>query len=249
MAVLSDKLWRTHFGSDRTILGKMVKLDGAPVTIIGVMPAGIRVSRRSRALDASGGQSPARGRLVLRSDWPPESRVFHRSGAGGDESVRPTAGSRRNRMQAITRALFLLQESLVGKIRPSLYVLLGAVGFILLIACANVANLLLDARRRAASGDRGPGIARRQPHPADPATADGKLPARDLRRRIGIAGRDLGYRISGETRAGRNDSETRRGQHEPRRSAVYVSAVARHQRGIWASPGDSIIESAVGRVP
>jgi len=142
VAVLSDKLWRSHFNADRTILGKIVKLDGTPRGIIGVMPPGFAF--------------PADAEV-----WTPLV-VNPQPGAGWSYMVigRLSAGVSIDQARAQTKAIAQrlqpkepyaadnagvasLHESLVGKIRPSLYVLLGAVGFILLIACANVANLLL----------------------------------------------------------------------------------------------------------
>jgi putative ABC transport system permease protein len=142
VAVLSDKLWRTHFNAGRSILGKIVRLDGVPRTIIGVMPPGFAF--------------PADAEV-----WTPLV-VNPQPGAGWSYAVigRLNAGVSIDQARVETKAIakrlhptephaaesagvLSLHESLVGKIRPSLYVLLGAVGFILLIACANVANLLL----------------------------------------------------------------------------------------------------------
>jgi putative ABC transport system permease protein len=142
VAVVSDKLWRSHFDADSAILGKIVKLDGTPRTIIGVMPAGFAF--------------PAGAEV-----WTPLV-VNPQPGAGWSYTVigRLNAGVSIDQARAETKAIaqrlhpkephaaesagvVSLHESVVGKIRPSLYVLLGAVGFILLIACANVANLLL----------------------------------------------------------------------------------------------------------
>ena len=142
VAVISDKLWRTHFSADRAVLGKMVKLDGQPRTILGVMPPGFAFPSGAEV-------------------WTPLV-VNPQPGAGWFYTVigRLNAGVSIDQARAETKAIaqriqpkephaaesagvVSLHESLVGKIRPSLYVLLGAVGFILLIACANVANLLL----------------------------------------------------------------------------------------------------------
>lgn len=142
VVVLSDKIWRAHFNSDRSVLGSVVKLDGKPHTVIGVMPGGFSFP----------------GEIDL---WTPLV-VAPKPGQGWFYSVvgRLKAGVSVQQASAEVKALALrldpkqphaagnagvvsLQESLVGNIRPSLYVLLGAVGFILLIACANVANLLL----------------------------------------------------------------------------------------------------------
>ncbi len=142
VAVLSEKLWRTHFNAEQSILGKIVKLDGTPRSIIGVMPPGFAF--------------PADAEV-----WTPLV-VNPQPGAGWTYTVigRLNAGVSIDQARAETKAIAQrlqpkephaaesagvasLHETLVGKIRPSLYVLLGAVGFILLIACANVANLLL----------------------------------------------------------------------------------------------------------
>jgi putative ABC transport system permease protein len=142
VAVLSDKLWRSHFNADQSILGKIVQLDGRPRSIIGVMPPGFAF--------------PADAEV-----WTPLV-VNPQPGAGWAYAVigRLNAGISIDQARAETKAIAQrlepkephaaesagvasLHEFLVGKIRPSLYVLLGAVGFILLIACANVANLLL----------------------------------------------------------------------------------------------------------
>jgi putative ABC transport system permease protein len=142
VAVISDKLWRSHFSADSAALGKVVKLDGTPRTIIGVMPAGFAF--------------PADADV-----WTPLV-VNPQPGTGWAYMAigRLSAGVSIDRARAETKAIaqrlqpkephaaesagvLSLHESVVGKIRPSLYVLLGAVGFILLIACANVANLLL----------------------------------------------------------------------------------------------------------
>ena len=121
----------------------MVKLDGAPHTIIGVMPPGFAFPADSRALDAVGGQAPARRDWFYLVIGRLKAGRLHRPGAGRNQNHRAANGSLGTATLPRMPASCPLQESVVGNIRPSLYVLLGAVGFILLIACANVANLLL----------------------------------------------------------------------------------------------------------
>lgn len=146
VVVLSDALWRTHFGADRSILGKTVKLDGQPHTIIGIMPAGFAFPA-GVDLWRPATLNPDKGNVWSR-------RVIGRlkdgiSPAQAEAEVE-TMGSRVERqfpIPGMNRGWSLrvlgLQDFVVEKIRPSLFVLLGAVGFVLLIACANVANLIL----------------------------------------------------------------------------------------------------------
>jgi len=142
VVVLSDKLWRTHFGADRSILGKVVKLDGVSRAVIGVMPQAFSFPATTElwtplVVDPKPGQGwlyTAIGRL--------------KPGVSIDQARAETKAiaqrlQPREPHAAESAGVLSLHESVVGQIRPSLYVLLGAVGFILLIACANVANLLL----------------------------------------------------------------------------------------------------------
>ena len=142
VVVLSDKLWRSHFGADRSILGKSTKLDGTPHTIIGVMPPGFAFPAEAELW------TPLAVKLEKGNSWAywvigrlkpgisiQQARSETQAIAQKLQPSEPNAGK--------TAGVISLHESVVGSIRPSLLVLLGAVGFILLIACANVANLLL----------------------------------------------------------------------------------------------------------
>jgi putative ABC transport system permease protein len=140
--LLSDKLWRTRFDGDRSVLGKTVKLDSVPHTIVGVMPPGFSF--------------PAGADLWTPLLVKPQNGMSFAYGVIGRLKPGTTIEQARAETRTIIRRIqppqpgaedtsgvISLQQSVVGKIQPSLYVLLGAVGFILLIACANVANLLL----------------------------------------------------------------------------------------------------------
>jgi putative ABC transport system permease protein len=155
VVVLSERLWTRRFGADRGIVGRKITLDGQPYTVVGMMGADFRF--------------PDSAQLWTPLAWTERERAV-RSNHNCIVVARLTAGTdvtqAQAEMSAISRRLELqypednkgwgavvvpLHEGLVEDIRPSLFVLLGAVAFVLLIACANVANLVLArtiARRK-----------------------------------------------------------------------------------------------------
>lgn len=156
--LLSYGLWQRRFGADRSIVGRQVGLDGEPYVVVGVMPPGFRFAPfwATRAemwapLDLDQRLNDRDGRSL---------RVFARLKAGVtvaqaqaqmDGIARHLAGlyPRTNAQLGIT--VVPLKEKVIGSVRPTLLVLLGTVAFVLLIGCANVANLALTralARRR-----------------------------------------------------------------------------------------------------
>jgi putative ABC transport system permease protein len=148
VVVLGHGLWTRRFGSDRAIIGRSITLGGEPHEVIGVMPETFRPAVlpqselwRPRRLNTA---NPSRGAVILRvvarlADG--QTLVQARSSAETLsrqlEIANPDtdAGARLN--------LVPLHEQVVGNVRQGLLVLLGAVGFVLLIACVNIANLLL----------------------------------------------------------------------------------------------------------
>jgi putative ABC transport system permease protein len=148
VAILSHGLWVRRFGGDPSVVGRQVILGGEPHEIIGVMPEGFRPAVVADAEIWRPGRlnraSPARGMVIL--------HTLARLARGVDVRQAQTAAQSISlRLQqafpdynrGVTITLQPLQEEIVGDIRSSLVVLLAAVGFVLLIACANVANLLL----------------------------------------------------------------------------------------------------------
>jgi predicted permease len=144
VVVLSNGLWKQRFGSDPQILGKIVQLDGVGRTVVGVMPAGFDFPYRAEVwtpLDVHIDQSnsfsrPVVGRLKAGANRPQaqaELETFVKR-------LPARAAERRGDMVA---QILPLKELVVGNVRQSLLVFAGAVAFVLLIACANVANLFL----------------------------------------------------------------------------------------------------------
>jgi predicted permease len=148
VVLLSDGLWRRRFGGDPGVLGTEFRLDGRPHRVVGVMPASMDYALFDEELWVPTAFTPEQlaehdehfltvlGRLrpaVARAQAAEEMRGLAR--------WLETTYPKENRDRGIVVAPFM--EELVGDYRPRLYVLLGAVAFVLLIACANIANLLL----------------------------------------------------------------------------------------------------------
>jgi len=150
VALISDKLWRTRFGASRDVLGKQLLIDSEPYEIIGVLPSIVRLPRLAEIYVTLGDVRAQPGTL-LRDNHP---------GLGAIGRLKPGATLEQANadMNTIAAALEkkypdtntgrrvtlqLLLDASVGQYRQSLYMLLGAVGCVLLIACANVANLQL----------------------------------------------------------------------------------------------------------
>ena len=143
--VVSEGLWKRRFGSDRSILGKTITINTQPVTIVGVMPAGFEFPEHTQIW------TPA---AINSAEKPRDNRSFSalgrlKPGVELEQAQFQISAINAQLAQAFPDTnkgwdahLALLHERLVRSVRPSLLLLLGAVGFVLLIACANVANLL-----------------------------------------------------------------------------------------------------------
>jgi putative ABC transport system permease protein len=156
VAVLSNEFWQRRFGGDASVVGRSLVFNGEPYTVVGVMPAGFQFH----------GVAP--DVLLPAQKWPnyKVARSSHNAWVIGRLKAGVSRATAEEELGSIARRLeeaypednrgrgvevVGLQEHQVEDIRPALLILLGAVGFILLIACANIANLLLargSARRR-----------------------------------------------------------------------------------------------------
>ncbi len=154
VALISAGLWNRKFGRSPSVLGKSINLDGKAYTIVGVIPASFDLLAPSfRPSDV----------YVPITQWTNPLLLSSRSaglGIHGFGRLKPgvTIAQARADMERVTRNLAatypdadkgigatvrMLEDDMVGKVRPTLWLLLGAVGFVLLIACVNMANLLL----------------------------------------------------------------------------------------------------------
>lgn len=154
-AVISDRLWRTRFGGDPSVLGRTVRLNGFVHTVVGVMPRGFGFPRETDVWQRLGW------------DMEQHSRSAHFMEAVGRLKPGVTVaqadhdlsalGARLAREHPKTNAgwaatVVTLGADVAGVFRPGLLALFGASGLLLLIACINVANLLL-ARAAARRGE------------------------------------------------------------------------------------------------
>jgi len=148
VAVLTDALWKREFGGDRKILGQSTVLDGRSYTIVGVMPAGLSFPLLHQAqvllpMEATKTDLENRGMHSL-SAFARLKKGVSLQGAKADLDVLgPRIASRLPEHVGQTFAATPLLDDLVGSVKPVLQALLGAVIIVLLIACANVASMLL----------------------------------------------------------------------------------------------------------
>ena len=150
VALISDKMWRKRFGASRGVLGQHLLVDGVSYEIIGVLSPIVRLPRLAEIYVPLGDVRTEPG-VLLRDNHPgfgtlgrlKDGVTLEQAHADLDaiaaalEKKYPESNTGRR----VTTALLL--ESSVGQYRQSLYLLLGAVACVLLIACANVANLQL----------------------------------------------------------------------------------------------------------
>jgi predicted permease len=161
VAIIGYGLWQRRYGGDPSMVGRTIQINGAPSEVIGIMPADFVLPTDF--------QNPAPSVLWTPAGWDSASTEHGNHGYYAAARLKPgvTLAQARDDLHTIAQnwtrqgfyppqmqfdtVLLSLQEEIVGTVRRAIWLLFGAVGFLLLIACANVANLLLaraEARQR-----------------------------------------------------------------------------------------------------
>jgi predicted permease len=163
VAVLSYGLWQRRYGGDPNAVGRTMTLDRRPYTIVGIMPASFQFPKRGPQINGQPAQvwtplalSPfersqqARGMMYdhtvigrLRTGVTTE-HAMREAGALGPSLVRNYPPILQGPINSLTVSAVPLISDIAGQVQRPLLVLLGAVGLVLLVACANVANLVLS---------------------------------------------------------------------------------------------------------
>jgi putative ABC transport system permease protein len=152
VVVLGDGLWKRRFGSDPAIVGKSIQLDGESHRVVGIMPRSFTFPRFPKDADLwlPLAQEPNAGRQFSRGTKYLTVLAKLKPGVGLAEAqseMDTLASALEEQFSGILRGnrvkVVPLQSQAAGDLKVALMVLLGAVGFVLLIACANVANLIL----------------------------------------------------------------------------------------------------------
>jgi putative ABC transport system permease protein len=154
VAVLNENLWRSHFGSNPTLIGQSITLDKRSFTVVGILPASFRYPDGAPRQDVwiSVAQDPLFGPLISQ----PGARLVVGIGrlkpgvsVTQAQAEMDTLGARFAKDFPAQDSGFTIRiepyrQAVVGNVKSALLILLGAVGLLLLIACANIANLLLS---------------------------------------------------------------------------------------------------------
>ena len=150
VVVLSYGLWMRNYGGDRSIVGKPIQIDGVPYTVVGVMPASFRFQFWSGVRElwmpanwTAGDQDPGSNSFICIGRLKPDVTLAQ---ARSEMDTIGRAMSRERQYSndvALTAVVTPLSEYGLTELRPVMLAILLIVGFVLLIACVNVANLML----------------------------------------------------------------------------------------------------------
>lgn len=146
VVVISDQLWRRSFGADPQVIGRDISLDGQPYSIIGVLPANFWFMDLTDQMMVPLTVSPGfnnRGNHNLTMIARLRPGVSRETAASDLTSIANAIGEKVLANKGVGFNLSSLQQEVVGNIRAAILVLMAAVGFVLLIACGNLASLLM----------------------------------------------------------------------------------------------------------
>ncbi len=147
VVLISHRLWRTRYGSDPAIVGRTIQLDNIGFTVVGVLPPNLEYPEAKDIWAPKWfreGESQDRTSSYLSAVARLRPGVSVAAAQADLDRVAATLAAEYPRTNQNTGALVVpLEEQILGPVRPALLVLLGAVAFVLLIACANIASLLL----------------------------------------------------------------------------------------------------------
>jgi predicted permease len=148
VVVLSHGLWQQRFGGDPNVVGRQLTLDNKSFEVLGVMPAGFRFPEEAEmwapmSFDLAPEMRQRKAHFLRPLGKLKAGVTLAQAQADINRVAEQLAAEFPESNKGWSMFLVPLRERLTGNIRPTLLLLLGAVGFVLLIACANVANLLL----------------------------------------------------------------------------------------------------------
>jgi len=151
VVLLNESLWKRRFGGDPGVIGRSVNLNGAPYTVVGVLPNTVRLPTSGNWRDQvwvplafSSAEAASRGTHYLEVIARIKPAVTLPKAQAEMDTIAARLAQQYPDVNARRGAVVTpLHEEFVGKMKSPLLILLSAVGFVLLIACANVANLLL----------------------------------------------------------------------------------------------------------
>jgi putative ABC transport system permease protein len=148
VAVLSYGLWQKRFGGDRSIVNRTIVLDGRTCLVTGVMPQDFNFPQSAELwvpinFEIASGMKQRGAHFMRPIGKLKQGVTLAQAQADTDAIARRLEEQYPDTNLSWNLRLVSLRERLVGSTRPTLFILFGAVGFVLLIACANVANLLL----------------------------------------------------------------------------------------------------------
>lgn len=149
VAVISHSLWQERWGSDPSVVGRVIRVDGAPTEVIGVMPARVAVPEPDIDIWVPA-KFVSTNRWMRHNRWlqavartRPEITIDQARADMARVSAGLASGEYSDIYQGWGAELTPLQEQIVGNARPALLLAFGAVSLVLLIACANVASMLM----------------------------------------------------------------------------------------------------------